>query len=104
MTGQYTKKEKIILLLTPIFILSSIIIRIILGISDIGGTVLLGVVNFLAYIIFMVAGLFPADWRMTDSQKAKIKDKEKYQDRYRLIIVIFTFILCFLIDLAIIFT
>lgn len=104
MTGQYTKKEKIILLLTLLFILSSIIIRVILGIGDIGGTVLLGVVNFLAYIIFIVVGLFPADWRMTDSQKAKIKDKEKYQNRYRLIIVIVTFILCFLIDLAIIFT
>lgn len=104
MTGQYTKKEKIILLLTLIFIVSSIVIRIILGINDMEGTVLLGIVNFLAYIIFMVVGLFPADWRMTDTQKAKIKDKEKYQDRYRLIIVIFTFILCFLLDLAIIFT
>lgn len=104
MTGQYTKKEKITLLLTLLFIMGSIIIRVILGINDMEGTVLLGVVNILAYIIFMVAGLFPADWRLTDSQKAKIKDKEKYQDRYRLIIVIFTFILCFLIDLAIIFT
>jgi len=103
MTGKYTKKEKITLILTLVLILVSIIIRIMLGINNVGTTVMLAFTNFMFYVIFMVAALFPADWRMTDKQKAKIKDSEKYQGKYRMIIVIITFILCFLLDMAIVF-
>lgn len=31
--------------------------------------------------------LFPADWRMTDAQRKKIKDMDAYQTKYRRILV-----------------
>ena len=104
MTGKYTVKEKIALSITLILIIASIIIHDhITTNADNGTTVITGFVTILLFMILLVCGWFPADIKMTDKQRAKVKDFEKLQNNYRRAIVIANFILCLMLDIMIVF-
>ena len=94
--GKFTKTEKWILLLSIGILVASLVFRAVtwnlnLKIlhttgSDVGVTVTLGFVGVMMYVIFFVAALFPATWRMTEKQKEKmlifsLGDKARYPIR-----------------------
>ena len=85
--------EKILDVIALLIILFSIVVRCLWGVKDTGVLVILAFMGILLYIIFLVGSCFPAHWRMTDKQKAKIKDMKIYQEKYRKIFVLFTFAL-----------
>lgn len=103
MTGKFSKKQKTALWITFLLIIISIVIRTVLGVEDAGILVVLSFINILLYVILMVCALFPADWRMTDKQKEKIKDMAQYQSKYRTAFVAAAFFVSFAMDLAVIF-
>ena len=49
--------------------------------------------RILLFIIFSIAALFPATWRMTDREKEKISDLKRYQEKYTSIFVIVNLVL-----------
>ena len=53
----------------------------------------LSFVAILLFIIFSIAALFPATWRMTDREKEKISDLKRYQEKYTSIFVIVNLVL-----------
>ncbi len=109
--GKFTKTEKWILLLSISILVASLVFRAVtwnlnLKIlhttgSDVGVTVTLGFVGVMMYVIFFVAALFPATWRMTEKQKEKI-DEDKYQNRYRKMMVGLNFTLSVIFALLVI--
>ncbi len=103
MKGKFTRIERTISLTTFLMIVVSIMICCLLKVNDAGTIVMLGFTDVLIYSIFSVCALFPADWRMTEKQKSKIKNIEKYQSNYRKSLILVAFVLCLFIDLGIIF-
>lgn len=91
MKGKFTGQEKAILAVGFFFLLISMVVRGILGVQDRGILVILGFTAILLWLILFVCSLFPASWRMTEKQKAKIKDMEKYQSRYQKVFVFVDF-------------
>lgn len=87
-----TTWEKILDIAALLTILFSIVFKILYGVKDTDTLVILAFVGILLFVIFLVASFFPVDWRMTEKQKARIKDMEVYQVKYRKIMVIITFI------------
>lgn len=83
--------EKILEYVALIVIILSIVIKAVLGVDDTGILVVCSFLAIMLYVIFLVCAFFPADWRMTDKQKAKIKDMNVYQMRYRKIFVVINF-------------
>ena len=80
MTGKLKTWEKIVEIISLLLIVAAGIFKAVSGDVD-GG--LLGVLIFIGimlFVIFLVAALFPATWRMTKRQKEKIDDEAKYQD------------------------
>lgn len=75
--------EKIMLVGSIITLIVGIIIKGIVGCNDAGILVALAFVGILLWVILAASAFFPADWRMTERQKAKISDMEKYQCNYR---------------------
>jgi len=55
--------------------------------ADVGVLVILSFTGILVWLIFFVCAFFPADWRMTEKQKRKIKNPTEYQNKYRKIII-----------------
>ena len=58
-----------------------------------GVVITLSFVAILLFIIFSIAALFPATWRMTDREKVKISDLKRYQEKYTSIFVIVNLVL-----------
>lgn len=87
-----TTWEKILDIAALLTILFSIVFKFLYGVKDTDTLVILAFVGILLFVIFLVASFFPVDWRMTEKQKARIKDMEVYQVKYRKIMVIITFI------------
>lgn len=87
MEGKFTKLEKRLELLAFCIIALATIVRAVLGVDDAGVLIIMVFAAVLMYIIFLVAAFFPADWRMTQKQKSKIGDREKYQATYRRVLV-----------------
>ncbi len=90
MVSKFAKLEKVGLLLSLAILIGVLVGKSILGVQDIGILVIMGFLNILVYVIFLVASMFPATWRMTDKQKVQIKDIDKYQSNYRKIFVAIT--------------
>lgn len=61
--------------------------------GDMGVVITLSFVAILLFIIFSIATLFPATWRMTDREKEKISDLKRYQEKYTSIFVIVNLVL-----------
>ena len=57
-------------------------------------------VELLFFLILSCAALFPATWRMTDEEKSRIPDLEKYQEKYTGIFVIVNAIISFVLVLV----
>ncbi len=87
MEGKMTGTEKVLEGLAFGLLVISIVIRCLLGVSDTGVLVVLAFTGILLYVIFWVCAFFPADWRMTDARREKIKDMDAYQTKYRRILV-----------------
>lgn len=87
MEGKFTKLEKNLLGMAFYCIVLATIQRVFMGVEDVGVLVIMAFTAALVYVILLVAALFPADWRMTEKQKSKIADKEKYQATYRRVLV-----------------
>lgn len=75
--------EKIMLVGSLLILSGGIIAKSIAGCHDAGILVALAFAGILLWAILAVSAFFPADWRMTERQKAKITDMEKYQSNYR---------------------
>ena len=99
-----TIMEKIFEYMAIILIIGSIVIKALIGVNDIGILVTLSFVAILLYVIFLVCAFFPADWRMTEKQKKKIKDISIYQAKYRKIFVVINFLFSIMSSGFIIFT
>lgn len=94
LTGKLKTWEKIVEIISLLLIVAAGIFKAVSGDVD-GG--LLGVLIFIGimlFVIFLVAALFPATWRMTKMQKEKIDDEAKYQEKYTKSFVIVSLILC----------
>lgn len=87
MEGKLTGTEKVLEGVALGLLAISIVVRSLLGVSDTGVLVMLAFTGILLYIILLVCAFFPADWRMTDAQREKIKDMDAYQAKYRRILV-----------------
>lgn len=102
MEGHYNKPEKIINMISFMIVILSIITEILTDDYNIGTLVILAFMGILWYIIFLICGLFPATWRMTQNQKAKISDKKDYQNKYRKIFMWINLVGCIMVSLLII--
>lgn len=94
MTGKLKTWEKIVEIISLLLIVAAGVYKAVSGDVD-GG--LLGVLIFIGimlFVIFLVAALFPATWRMTKRQKEKIDDETIYQEKYTKSFVIVNLILC----------
>ena len=85
--------EKALSIIGIAVVIFAIVLKGLLGVNDIGTLVILAFMGILLYVIFLVCSFFPADWRMTEKQKAKIINKDAYQEKYRKIMVGITFTL-----------
>lgn len=83
MSGKMTKSEKIFEMIAILLLAGSIGVKSALGAKDAGILVALSFVGILIWMIFFACAFFPADWRMTEKQKNKIRDLTEYQNRYR---------------------
>lgn len=54
---------------------------------------MLSFVAILLFVIISIVALFPATWRMTDKEKEKIKDLERYQKSYTRVFVVINMLL-----------
>lgn len=100
MEGKFTFAEKVILLVTLITMIFTVIIKMLTGVNDPKTVIAYGIIGLIIYVILLVAALFPATWRMTDSQKSEIYNVDQYQDRYRLLIVLLNLIVCIFFDIV----
>ena len=86
--AKFNKWQKCVELIVFLIILSSGIYKIRLPKGDAGVAVILFFVTLVVFLILSCASLFPATWRMTDEEKRKIPDLQKYQEKYTRIFVI----------------
>ena len=88
MEGKFTIWQRIVLVVTFLVIMASGVIRLLVHDGDRGAVIALFFVTLLLYVILCVAALFPAMWRMTDKEKAKIPDRDQYQKKYTSVCVV----------------
>jgi len=93
MEGKFKNWQKWLELLIFILILVSSIYKGICCDKDVGIVVILSFTAFLLFIIFSVAALFPATWRMTNKEKERISDLTQYQEKYTSVLVIVNVVL-----------
>ena len=72
--------------------------------GDMGIVITLSFVAILLFIIFSIAALFPATWRMTVREKEKISDLKRYQEKYTSIFIIVNVVLSVFMSLLILVT
>lgn len=84
--------EKFLVLLALLTIMLSILLKCLWGINDTGTLVILAFMGILLFVVFLTSAFFPADWRMTEKEKSKIKDMDVYQEKYRKIFISVNFI------------
>lgn len=87
MEGHMTATEKIMAVLSLLLMILAIVARSIAGTADIGVLVILAFTGILVWGIVLVCAFFPADWRMTEKQKRRIKNPAEYQNRYRKVLI-----------------
>lgn len=87
--------EKFLTLFSFLTIVVSVIIRCLCGVHDMDNLVILAFMGILMFVIFLISSFFPADWRMTEKQKARIGDMDVYQEKYRKIFICITFAISF---------
>lgn len=87
--------EKFLTLFSFLMIVFSVIMRCLCGVHDMDNLVILAFMGILMFVIFLISSFFPADWRMTEKQKAKIDDMNAYQEKYRKIFISITFVISF---------
>lgn len=101
MTAKMSFTEKLLEASAFILLILTFMIKYMVGVQDTGTFVILAFTGILLFVIFLVCAFFPADWRMTEKQKKKIKDLNAYQNKYRKILVginfIFSILICLLI-------
>jgi len=78
-----TTGEKLLEILALVLLIIATIIKSQMGVEKTGHLVMLSFVGIMAYVIFLVGAFFPADWRLTERERARIVDKEQYQTNYR---------------------
>ena len=87
MVGKMTKSEKILTCLSFALLVVAIIVESLIGTTDAGILVILSFTGILVWLIILFCAFFPAEWRMTEKQKSKIKNHTEYQNKYRKIII-----------------
>lgn len=87
MVGKMTKIEKILASLSFALLVIAIIVKCLIGTTNIGILVMLSFIGILMWLIILFCAFFPAEWRMTEKQKSKIKNHTEYQNKYRKIII-----------------
>ena len=75
--------EKVLEIVALVLLVIATIIKSQMGVERTGHLIMLSFVGIMAYIIFLVAAFFPADWRLSEQERARIEDKEQYQTNYR---------------------
>ena len=93
MEGKFNIWQKCLEIVCFVLILASSIYKGFFCDGDMGVVITLSFVAILLFIIFSIAALFPATWRMTDREKAKISDLKRYQEKYTSIFVIVNLVL-----------
>ena len=88
MEGKFNIWQKCLEIVCFVLILASSIYKGLFCDGDMGVVITLSFV-----IIFSIAALFPATWRMTDREKEKISDLKRYQEKYTSIFVIVNLVL-----------
>ena len=86
MEGKFNIWQKCLEIVCFVLILASSIYKGLFCDGDMGVVITL-------FIIFSIAALFPATWRMTDREKEKISDLKRYQEKYTSIFVIVNLVL-----------
>ena len=82
-----TMWEKGFEIVALILLVIATIVKCQIGVEKTGYLVMMSFVAVMTYVIFLVAAFFPADWRLTDRERAMIADKERYQANYRKVLV-----------------
>lgn len=82
-----TKLEKGLACGSFCILAAAIVLRGILGPADLGVWIVLAVTAVMIWLLFFACAFFPADWRMTEKQRQKIRDPERHQRRYRLAMI-----------------
>ena len=75
--------EKLMEVVALILLIIATIIKSQMGVEKTGYLVMLAFLGIMVYVIFLVAAFFPANWRLTERERAMIEDKEQYQVNYR---------------------
>ena len=86
--------EKILEVVALILLIIATIIKSQIGVEKTGHLVMLAFLGIMVYVMFLVAAFFPADWRLTEQERAMIDDKEQYQANYRRTWVCINFAFC----------
>ena len=86
MEGKFNIWQKCLEIVCFVLILASSIYKGLFCDGDMGVVITLSFVAILLFIIFSIAALFPATWRMTDREKEKISDLKRYQEKYTSIV------------------
>lgn len=100
--SKFNKWQKCAELLIFLLVLLTGIFKISHPNGDAGVAVILFFVSLLVFLILSCAALFPATWRMTDEEKRKIPDLQKYQEKYTGIFVIVNAIISCILVLVIV--
>lgn len=100
--AKFNKWQKCVEFLMLLIILLTGIYKISHPKGDVGVAVILIFVSLLVFLILSCAALFPATWRMTDEEKRKIPDLQKYQEKYTGIFVIVNAIISCILVLVIV--
>ncbi len=98
-----TKWQKIVELIMLVVIVTTGVYKIVFSGNDTGVSVILLFVTILLFAVLTVASLFPATWRMTDSEKKEIEDPQKYQEKYTTIFILINVILSAIMVLLLLF-
>lgn len=93
MEGKFKTWQKCLEMFTFLLISLSGIYNIICCEEDNGIVIMLFFTAVLLFVIFHTIALFPATWRMSDTEKKKIKDLMQYQEKYTCIVVIVNVVL-----------
>ena len=104
MEGKFNNWHKCLEVACFVLILTSSIFKGFFCDGDMGVVITLSFVAILLFIIFSIAALFPATWRMTVREKEKISDLKRYQEKYTSIFVIVNVVLSVFMSLLILVT
>ena len=71
-----TAWEKLLEILALVLLIIATIIKSQMGVEKTGHLVMMSFVAVMTYVIFLVVAFFPADWRLTERERAMIADRE----------------------------